>query len=89
MNKAELREAVQKSLECSAAMAERAVNCVFESIQEGLQRDGTVQIMGFGTYAVKSRAARTGRNPTTGAPLQIPASKTVQFRPGKALKESL
>ena len=89
MNKAELREAIQKSLECSAANAERAANCVFEAIQEGLQRDGTVQIMGFGTFQVKNRAARTGRNPTTGEPIQIPASRTVSFRPGKALKDSL
>ncbi len=89
MNKAELREAVQKSLDCSGTAAEKAVNTVFEAVQEGLQRDGTVQIMGFGTFLVKDRAARTGRNPTTGEPIQIPASKTVQFRPGKGLKEGL
>ncbi len=89
MNKAELRESVQKTLECSATAAEKTVNAVFEAVENGLQRDGTVQIMGFGTFQVKERAARKGRNPTTGAPIDIPASKTVQFRPGKALKENL
>ena len=89
MNKAELRDLVQRALESSGAHAERAVNAVFDGLAEGLVKDGGVQIMGFGTFLVRQRAARTGRNPTTGAPIAIPASKTVQFRPGKALKEQL
>ena len=89
MNKAELRESLQKSLDCSAAMAERALNGVLEGVAQGLQADGTVQIVGFGTFQVRERAARTGRNPTTGAPIQIEASRTVNFRPGKALKDGL
>ncbi|MEW6747626.1 MAG: HU family DNA-binding protein [Planctomycetota bacterium] len=89
MNKAELIQEVGNSSGLNPAAAERAVNAVLESIQVGLQRDSLVQLVGFGTFQVKSRAARTGRNPSTGEPLQIPATKTVIFRPGKALKESL
>ena len=89
MNKAELKDVIQKSLECSAAQAERTINSVFEGIVEGLHKDGTVQVMGFGTFVVKNRSARVGRNPTTGQPIQIPASRTVSFRAGKALKDGL
>jgi len=89
MNKAELRETVQRALDCPATIAERAVGAVLDGIREGLQKDGTVQILGFGTFQVKQRKARVGRNPTTGDPIQIPASMTVQFRAGKGLKESL
>jgi DNA-binding protein HU-beta len=89
LNKAELRESVQKSLECPAATAERTVNAVIDAIVDGLQKDGVVQLMGFGTFQVKERAARVGRNPATGAPLEIPASRTVNFRPGRALKDNL
>ncbi len=89
MNKAELRGWVQKSLDCSAASAERTLDVVLDGVIEGLRKDGTVQLMGFGSFQVKQRAARTGRNPTTGQPIQIPASKTVLFRAGKGLKETL
>jgi len=89
MNKAELRDAIQGSLECSGTVAERTLNTVLGAITEGLRKDGTVQIMGFGTFVVRDRKARVGRNPTSGEPIQIPASRTVQFRPGKSLKESV
>ena len=91
MNKAALIEDVQKSLgnECSRAHAERAVNSVLRSIQGGLQRDDTVQLVGFGTFAVKQRRARMGRNPQTNEPIHIRATKTVGFRAGAKLKESL
>ncbi|MCR9248431.1 MAG: HU family DNA-binding protein [bacterium] len=91
MNKAELIEEVQKNIgnDCSKAHAERAVNALLTSIQNGLQRDGEVQIVGFGTFQVKERAARMGRNPRTNEPIEIKASRTVGFRPGSALKESV
>ena len=91
MNKADLIEEVQKQLgtECSKAHAERAVNALIASIQRGLKKDKEVQIVGFGTFAVKNRKARTGRNPQTNEPIQIKASRTVGFRPGTTLKDSV
>ena len=91
MNKAALIEEVQSSLgnECSRAHAERVVNSVLSSIQNGLQRDQTVQLVGFGTFSVKNLKARMGRNPRTNEPIHIRASKTVGFRAGAKLKDSL
>jgi nucleoid DNA-binding protein len=91
MNKAELIEAVQKSLgaECSKAHAERVVNSVLQSIEDGLKRDQQVSLVGFGTFQVKDRPARTFRNPRTGEPIQRGASKTVGFRAGQGLKGSV
>lgn len=91
MNKAALIEDVQKNLgnECSKAHAERVVNSVLASIQSGLQRDQSVQLVGFGTFAVKNLKARMGRNPRTNEPIEIRASKSVGFRAGQKLKESL
>jgi len=91
MNKVELVEAVQKSLgkETSKAEAERAVNAVIDGIKVGVKKTKTVQLIGFGTFKVASRKARTGVNPKTGAKIKIKASKTVKFVAGKALKETL
>jgi len=91
MNKADLIEAVQEELgtDCSKAHAERAVNSVLSSIGAGLEKDSTVQLVGFGSFIVRERKARTGLNPQTKQPIDIPASKTVGFRPGAKLKESL
>ncbi len=91
MNKAQLIEDVQRQLgaECSKAQAERVVNTVLGSIQSGLQREGAVQLVGFGTFQVKARKARMGRNPQTNEPMQIAASKTVGFKAGTKLKEGL
>ncbi|MBL8756049.1 MAG: HU family DNA-binding protein [Planctomycetes bacterium] len=91
MNKADLVHEVQKQLgsECSKAHAERAVNALIASIQKGLKKDKEVQIVGFGTFAVKNRKARQGRNPQTGEAIQIKASKTVGFRVGASLKTSI
>ncbi len=91
MNKAQLIEAVQTELgtDCSKAHAERAVNSVLSSISAGLEKDSTVQLVGFGSFIVRERKARIGLNPQTKEPIQIPASKTVGFRPGAKLKESL
>ncbi|MEC7585098.1 MAG: HU family DNA-binding protein [Planctomycetota bacterium] len=91
MNKADLVAEVQRQLgtECSKSHAEKAVNSVLASIQTGLQTDNEVQLVGFGTFAVKHRKARTGRNPQTNEPIEIKASKTVGFRPGTTLKDSV
>ncbi len=91
MNKADLIENVQQRLgtDCSRAHAERAVNSVLEAISHGLGKDDSVQLVGFGTFQVRLRRARTGLNPQTREPMQIPASKTVGFRPGNKLKQAI
>ena len=89
MNRSELNESVAKSMDCSKAQADRAVASVLESIQKGLKKAGEVSIVGFGTFAVKSRKARTGRNPQNGEAIQIKASRTVGFRAGASLKSSV
>jgi len=90
MNKAELVAAVQASGNYSSrAAAEQAVSDVLGAVSGGIANDGKVQIVGFGTFSVKERAARQGRNPRTGEPVAIAASKNVGFKAGKALKESL
>lgn len=91
MNKGELVENVQKALgnDASKRDAEGAVATVLDAIAEGVKRDGTVQIIGFGTFKVKERAARMGRNPKTGEEMQIKASKNIGFKPSAALKGSL
>ncbi len=89
MNKKQLIEAVSKEMDRSKAEAERAVNAVIESVKKGLKKDGIVQLIGFGSFTVKKRKARKGRNPKTGEPIKIKASKTVSFKPGKGLKERL
>ena len=91
MNKAELIDQVQGTLgdDCSRAYAEKIVNSVLVGIGKGLQEDSQVQLVGFGTFQVKDRAARMGRNPQTNEPIQIKASRSVGFRPGAKLKDSL
>lgn len=88
MNKAELVQEVQKSLgeEISKAAAERAVDAVLGGIMKGVKKDKNVQLIGFGTFTVTKRAARTGVNPQTGEKIKIKASKSVKFKPGTALK---
>lgn len=93
MNKAELIAEVQKSLtkeegkEISRAASERAVEAVLGGIMKGVKKDKAVQLVGFGTFSVAKRAARTGVNPQTKEKIKIKASKTVKFKPGTALKE--
>ena len=91
MNKGELIEAVQGKLgeEATKRQAEEAVASVLEAIAEGVKADKKVQIIGFGTFEVKERAARKGRNPKTGEEMQIKASKSVGFKPSSTLKGSL
>lgn len=88
MNKQELIEVIKAKGEFeSKAAAERALNAVLEGIKEGVSSTGSVQIIGFGTFEVKERAAREGINPKTKEPIKIEASKTVGFKAGSALKE--
>ena len=91
MNKVALVEAVQKSLgkETSKAEAERVVSTVIDAIKAGVKKHKAVQLIGFGTFKVAARKARTGVNPKTGEKIKIKASKTVKFSAGKAFKELL
>ena len=91
MNKADLVEAVQKALgaETSKRAAQEAVDAVLEAIAKGIKKDKAVQLIGFGTFKVTKRAARTGRNPKTGEAIKIAASKSVRFAPSTTLKGSL
>ena len=87
MNRAALVETVAKSLgNCSKASADRAIGAVLSGIQRGLKREQKVNIVGFGTFTVRRRKPREGRNPRNGQPIRIPASKTVAFKPGLDLK---
>jgi DNA-binding protein HU-beta len=89
MNKAELVEEVQTILgrDVSNAAAERAVDAVLTAVGRGLQRDREVQLVGFGSFAVATRAARRGFNPHTKQPMKIRAMKTVRFRAGLNLRD--
>ena len=91
MNKAELVEAVQKSLgkDATKRSAEEAVAAVLDSIATGVKKSKKVQIIGFGTFEVKERAARMGRNPKTGESMKIAKSKSVGFKPSSTFKASL
>lgn len=91
MNKAQLLELVQKNLgaETTKRAAADALEAVLAAIAKGVKKDGNVQLIGFGTFKVAKRAARTGRNPKTGAALKIKASKSVRFVASSALKSTL
>ena len=91
MNKAELIDEVQKHLgaETSKAAAERAVDAVLAAVGRGLKRDGDVQLVGFGAFAVALRAARRGFNPHTRRPMKIRAMKTIRFKAGLDLKAAV
>lgn len=87
MTKVELIAAVAEKAGLSKKDADKAVNAAIEAITEGLKNDGKVQLVGFGTFEVRERAAREGKNPLTGAKIQIAASKVPAFKAGKALKD--
>lgn len=89
MNKGDLIDAVAADLGESRASATRAIDAVINCITNGIKQDDAVTIIGFGTFSKKNRAARMGRNPMTGEPLQIKASTTVSFKPSKVLKDSM
>jgi len=80
---------VAEAADISKAAAGRAVDAVFDSITASLKKGDSVTLVGFGTFSVGSRAARTGRNPRTGESIQIKASKTPKFKAGKALKDAV
>jgi DNA-binding protein HU-beta len=89
MNKAELIDAVASSADLSKSSATQAVDAVVDTITESLRNGDSVTLVGFGTFEVRDRAARTGRNPQTGAEIQIKASKAPAFKAGKALKDAV
>lgn len=89
MNKSELVEAIAASADISKAAAGRALDAVIDSVTDALKKGDQVALVGFGTFLVKERAARTGRNPQTGAPIQIAAAKIPGFKAGKALKDAV
>ena len=89
MNKADLIAAIADDAEISKAKAEYALNFAIEHIIKAVTKGDSVQLIGFGTFASGKRAARMGRNPKTGEPLKIAASKTVKFSAGKAFKDAV
>ena len=89
MNKAELINAVAEATKFSHADADRAVQAVLNTVTGALKRGDQVVLVGFGTFTVKQRAARTGRNPQTGQTIHIAASKVPSFKAGKALKDAV
>ena len=89
MNKAELVEAVAEAADLSKASATRAVDAMLDSITNTLKNGDQVSLVGFGTFQVRDRAARTGRNPQTGAAIDIAAAKVPSFKAGKALKDAV
>ena len=89
MNKSELIDAMAESADISKAAATRAFDAMIDSITGALKKGDTVSIVGFGTFAVRERAARTGRNPRTGEELKIKASKNPAFKAGKGLKDAV
>lgn len=88
-NKAELVSEVAAKTDLTKKEVAAAVDAIFNSIQEDLAKGEKVQLIGFGTFEVRHRAARKGRNPQTGKEIQIPASKVPAFKPGKALKDAV
>ncbi len=89
MNKTELVDAMADSADISKAAAGRALDGLIEAITGALKSGDQVSVVGFGSFSVRERAARTGRNPQTGAAIQIKASKNPAFKAGKALKDAV
>lgn len=89
MNKSELIEKVAERADLNKASATRAVDAVFESITHALRDGETINLVGFGTFSVGERAARSGRNPRTGETIEIAASKNPRFKAGKGLKDAV
>ena len=89
MNKSELIDAIAASADLPKAAAGRALDAMIESIGNALKEGDQVALVGFGTFLVKERAARTGRNPQTGAAIEIQGANKAVFKPAKALKERL
>src|SRR5689334_25082827 len=89
VNKTELIDHIAKQADISKAAATRALEAVIGGVKSTLKKNNSVSLVGFGTFMVGKRAARSGRNPRTGAAIKIKAAKVPKFRPGKALKDAL
>ncbi|WP_144635599.1 HU family DNA-binding protein [Priestia megaterium] len=89
MNKTELVNAVATKSELTKQNSKKAVEALFETISNTLAQEEKIQLVGFGTFEIRERAERTGRNPQTGEEMTIPASKAPAFKPGKELKEAV
>ena len=89
MNKSELVAAIAEKAELSKKDAEKALKAFTDTVAEQLKAGEKIQLVGFGTFEVAERAARTGKNPQTGAAIKIPASKAPKFKAGKALKDTV
>lgn len=89
MNRAELIELISNKAEVTKATAERALGAVIDAITGSLKKDEPVVLVNFGTFVVRQRAARKGRNPQTGQEIKIKAAKVVGFKAGKALKDAV
>ena len=89
MTKADLIDSISSKIDLPKGTAERAVNMIFDDIVAALKNGDKVNISGFGTFQASDRKARTGRNPKTGEAIQIPASRSAKFKPGKSLKDAL
>ena len=89
VNKTELIEHIASKSDISKAAATRALASIIDAVKKTLKKGDTVTLVGFGTFSVSKRAARTGRNPRTGAALKIKAAKVPRFKPGKGLKDAL
>ncbi len=89
MNKTDLVDHISASADISKITATRALEAMVSAVKTTLKKDGTVTLVGFGTFSVSKRAARTGRNPRTGGEIDIVAAKVPKFKPGKALKDAV
>ena len=89
MNKTELVDAIAKETGLSKKDSEKAVKAFTETVSKELKKKGKVQLVGFGTFETAKRAARTGKNPQTGAAIKIPAATVPKFKAGKALKDAV
>lgn len=89
MHKTELADAVAQAADLSKTQAQDVVNTIFDEITNALSRNESVNLVGFGSFTRRERAARTGRSPATGETIEIAASTSVGFKPGKALKEAV
>ncbi len=89
MNKSDLVDAIAEGAELTKADAGRALDALLDAVTQALKSGDSVTLVGFGTFAVKERAARTGRDPRSGKEIQIAASKVPGFKPGKVLKSSV
>jgi DNA-binding protein HU-beta len=89
VNKTELIDHIATAADISKASSTRALDAVINAVKTTLKKNGTVTLVGFGTFSVGKRAARTGRNPRTGDAIKIKAAKVPKFKPGKALKDAV